>query len=244
MPMSRRVALAPKVNNASAMHSIKAELRRRVLNNLGAPARVFDAFAGDGEMYRAVWREAEAYEGCDFKLIRDRRVAFVGDNRRVLRAIDLQAFNVFDLDAYGSPWEQALIIAANRTVAAGQRIGFTISEGSALKLKLGGMPNALRIIAGVTGDPAGLARESERFLDAALEGLARRLKCETVQQWRATGKTGARMRYVGLILESKVTPREIPMEPPIQEPAPLPVANRVKRRRVPKATPMLDDPGV
>lgn len=246
--MSRSALAAPKVNNAKALTAAKAEIRRKVFSAVASAAvaagrgtHVFDAYAGAGEMYEAVWKHADRYVGCDLNLFRDGRTAYVGDNRRVLRAIDLQPFNIFDLDAYGSPWEQALIIAANRRVRPGELLGVALTEGSALKLKLGGMPNALRLIAGVQGDPAGLARESDRFLDLAIEGFARRLKCEVALQWRAVGKTGARMRYVGIVFRG----REVAPQAPIQKPPALPVRRRVKvTRNRPLVDPLLDDPGV
>ncbi len=111
-----------KVDNHATAGRAKAQLRHNVLDEIGAGhAKVFDAFAGDGAMWRAVWRQAGAYVGCDATWYRDERQVFVADNRRVLRAIDLAPFNVFDLDAYGSPWEQAMIIAARRPVRAGAR---------------------------------------------------------------------------------------------------------------------------
>jgi hypothetical protein len=44
---------------------------------------------------------------------------FCADNTRVLRAIDLSRFSIFDFDAYGSPWVQAVILADRRRVARG-----------------------------------------------------------------------------------------------------------------------------
>jgi len=69
---------------------------------IGKPAKVFDAFAGEGQMYSSVWNGADRYVGCDLKYRPDGRLMFAADNRRVLRAIDLAEFNIFDLDAYGS----------------------------------------------------------------------------------------------------------------------------------------------
>jgi hypothetical protein len=103
-----------KVDNHPRAAGDKARLRELVLAAVGAP--VFDAFAGSGEMFRRVWYKAPAYVGCDLRWFPDDpRPAFVADNRRVLRCLDLARLGVFDLDAYGSPCEQA-IIAARRSV--------------------------------------------------------------------------------------------------------------------------------
>ena len=63
-------------------------------------ASVFDAFAGEGQMFKAVWCQAARYVGCDKDAWypQDERMAFAKcDNRRVLRAVDLRGYNIFDL---------------------------------------------------------------------------------------------------------------------------------------------------
>jgi hypothetical protein len=92
--------------NTRTAKGAKAEIRQHVLDAIGAgEASVFDAYGGAGELYRAVWHKAARYVGCDMTWFRDKRTMFVADNRRVMRAIDLGQFNVFDLDAFGSPYE-------------------------------------------------------------------------------------------------------------------------------------------
>lgn len=191
-----------KTNNHPATAKAKATLRRYVLDAMrGHAPAVFDAFAGDGQMWQAVWREADHYVGCDMKWYRDEREAFVCDNRRVLRAIDLQRFNIFDLDAYGAPWEQALIISARRVVHPGERIGLVITEGSALHLKLGGIPASMRIIAGVQRGATGGGRSHDELMDRCIAGMCKRMKCKPVRRWIARDTSGAKVVYVGLILE-------------------------------------------
>lgn len=191
-----------KTNNHPGAAKAKAELRQNVLEQIGASnAAVFDAFAGNGKMFDSVWYQAAAYTGCDLVLYRDARLAFVADNRRVLRAIDLRRFNIFDLDAYGSPWEQALIVADRRPIAPGERIALLLTEGSGFNLKLGGMSLALRTLAGLKKGIVGAARQQDAVIDRAIAGLTQRMKAKVVRRWQATGKTGAGMRYVGLILQ-------------------------------------------
>ncbi len=193
---------ALKTNNHAATMPAKIELRRRVLEAIGADnARVFDAFAGDGKMFDAVWSKAARYVGCDLEWYRDAREAFVADNRRVLRSIDLTAFNVFDLDAWGAPWEQAIIVAARRPVKPGERIGMVLTEGSGLKLRVGDYPLSLRAIAGIRGRAAGGSRSQDELMARALAGLCRRMRCTIAKRWQAKGKTGAAMIYAGLVLE-------------------------------------------
>jgi len=116
---------SPKVDNSPSAHAAKVDIRKRVLETIGpGKARVFDGFAGSGKMFEAVWSSAAAYTGCDLKWQNDDRRMYAADSRRVLRSIDLAQFNVFDLDAYGSPYEQCLIIAARRPPPrAGELLG-------------------------------------------------------------------------------------------------------------------------
>ena len=209
-----------KINNhAGAAARAKVQVRENVLDEISRAGidgvHVFDAFAGDGEMWRQVWRKADSYVGCDMTWYRDERVVFAGDNRRVLRAIDLARFNIFDLDAWGSPWEQVMIIAARRRVAPGECIGVILTEGSAMKLKLGGYPAALRILSGLRGLPAGGARGRNELTDRAILSFCRRLKARPIRRWQAIGKTGTPVVYIGLIIEGlpRVEKKAAPAEP-------------------------------
>ncbi|WP_028167570.1 hypothetical protein [Bradyrhizobium elkanii] len=160
-----------KVTNHRHGKPAKVLIRRNVLEAVGRDVEVFDAFAGSGEMYREVWRQAAGYVGCDQKWFRDERCAYVADNRRVLRAIDLAPFSIFDFDAFGSPWEQMLIVAARRKVAAGERLGVVLTEGSMINLKQGGLPKALGAAAGLTGRLSGWHAGGTRSSSARLQAL-------------------------------------------------------------------------
>jgi hypothetical protein len=193
-----------KADNHAHALTAKLDIRRRVLEQVG-PGRavVFDAFAGAGVMWSHVWKNAAGYVGVDEReWFRDERCCFVADNRRVLRAIDLQPFTVFDLDAYGSPWEQALIIAARRRVAKGERLGLIITEGTSLHTRFSSLPHALRQAAGLNPAVAdGAGRLHDELIARALLGVVKRLRCAVVRQWRAANTTGAQVRYIGSVIE-------------------------------------------
>lgn len=194
---------ADKVNNHPKSAGDKVAIRRRVLAAVDRP-RVFDAFAGSGRMWRNVWSNAEHYVGCDLKWYRDRvRLAYVGDNRRVMRAIDLGAFNIFDLDAYGSPWDQATIVASRRMVASGEKVGLVLTDGSLMKLKLGQAPTALALLAGIGAGARGLARQYDQIMDRAISALCARMRCDLVARYQAEGKTQSGVHYIGLILRGQ-----------------------------------------
>lgn len=202
---------AAKTDNNPHAIKAKADLRQRVLDAVrdqastrSGPAYtgVFDAFAGSGQMYSAVWSKADHYVGVDLKWIRDGRMMFAADNHRVLRAIDLAPFNVFDCDAYGSPWEQLIIIADRRRVAPGELFGLVLTEGAGLAYKANVMPAAIRVLTGLKPGIVGLGRKQDAVIDRAIAGLVKRMRCSIVKRWQAdAGKGGTSMKYIGLVLK-------------------------------------------
>lgn len=191
-----------KTHNATGVLHAKVAMRRNVLAAIGAHnARVFDAYAGPGEMWSAVWREAAHYTGCDEEWFRDERRVFVADNQIVMRAMDLGAFNVFDLDAFGSPWECATILAARRKVKPGELVGLCLTDGSGLRLKLSGVPHALARLAGVGGSMKLANRGHEALFDRALSVVCERMRGRVVKRWRAASTARAAMRYEGIVIE-------------------------------------------
>jgi hypothetical protein len=128
-----------KTDNRSDARAAKLELRAHV-RELIAPCRVFEAFCGPsalGGMSEA-WAGAELHVGCDQRFAwPDPRQRYVGDTHRVLRGIDLGRYNIFDLDAYGSPWTAMLILLARRRWAAGERGAIVLTDGSGMKSKFG-----------------------------------------------------------------------------------------------------------
>jgi hypothetical protein len=192
-----------KTDNNPRAFRAKVAIRRNVLATIGADAAVFDAFAGSGEMYSAVWKDAAHYTGCDQKPQLDGRLMFCADNRRVMRAIDLAKFSVFDFDSYGSPWVQAIILADRRRVVAGELVGLVLTEGAGFAYKSNIVPEAVAILTGLRTGIVGLSKKQDTVIDKAIAGLARRMGCEIVKRWQAEGRTGASMRYIGLVMRGK-----------------------------------------
>lgn len=192
-----------KTDNNPQAFKAKVAIRRNVLAAIGADAAVFDAFAGFGEMYSAVWKDAASYTGCDLKAQRDGRLMFAADNRRAMRAIDLSKFSVFDFDSYGSPWVQAIILADRRRVAAGELLGLVLTEGAGFAHKSNIVPEAIAVLTGLRTGIVGLSKKQDAVIDKAIAGLARRMGCSIEKRWQAEGRTGASMRYIGLVLKGK-----------------------------------------
>jgi hypothetical protein len=186
-----------KTDNHPTGKKAKIEIRRRVLAQV-KPAKVLDLFCGRGEMYRAVWQNAASYTGCDerpwdWKLDPPR---FVADNRRLLRCLDLTQFNIFDLDSYGSPWEQAEIVLHRRKWEPGERGGIIVTDGSSLKLRWGQTPKALARIAGVTQGIPTTAPVAD-LQTRALTQWVKRAKVKVLCMWQAQ----AQVLYTGLVFE-------------------------------------------
>jgi hypothetical protein len=97
----RRVLIG--VLTTSNASDTEIAIRQNVLDAIGAKAAVFDAFAGSGDMCSAVWKKAGTYVGCDLKPQTDSRLMFCADNARVLRAIDLSRFSIFDFEPMARP---------------------------------------------------------------------------------------------------------------------------------------------
>lgn len=198
-----------KTDNGRGAVEAKIDLRRRVLAAV-SPARVFDAFCGDGNMWREVWHEAASYVGCDAKPFRtwEKHRRFCCDNRLVLRSIDLGPFNVFDFDAYGAPWDQMAILATRRRWARGELGGVVLTDGSNQKLRYGELSRAMAQLSGMARK--GLPR-SEANLDAIqrnmLTAWAKRSNVELLRLFeargRGSGRGGAKMRYSAAIFRGR-----------------------------------------
>lgn len=196
---AKLAATGTKTNNSPEALVAKLQLRRNVLEQVRAP--VLDCFAGAGEMWRGVWKNAPSYIGIDAQYYPDERLMFVADTHRVLRNIDLAPFGVFDLDAWGSPWEAAYIISARRRVKAGERLGFAITEGSGMGLRLGNLSMALSLLTGLAPKISGANRLQIDITDRAVAGLARRMNCKLLKRWEAGKSKGSPMLYLGLVFE-------------------------------------------
>lgn len=180
----------------------KVQLRRHVLEQV-KPARVLDLFCGHRTLWREVWQYAERYAACDaFPWTIAEAPRFACDNRRLLRSLDLSAFNVFDLDAFGSPWEQVVILAARRRWAPGELGAVVITDGSTLKTRWGALPNALRVICGFPDDKiAPTVAGAEELRRLAIAGFAKRAGVKIRKQWEAIGPAPAQLYYAAIIFE-------------------------------------------
>lgn len=197
--------MASKVFNSEQGHRAKVDMRLAVLEHV-ADARVFEAFCGPGAMWRGAWSQAAEYVGCDMTWEQgDPRRRFIGDNRRVMRAIDLTAYNVFDFDAFGSPWQQLTILLRRRPWAKDELGAVVITDGSSMKMRFGGSCAALAAMAGLGGQkrfPASMATADALF-DLGVRNWFKRSRVTPLKIWRAesrgSGKGGQEMQYLAAV---------------------------------------------
>ena len=171
--------MAKGVENSASGKAAKLALRRKALAWIGATeARVFEGYAGNGAMWRAVWREAAQTTGVDKRVIWDpQRVLYVAPVERVLRAIDLAAFNIFDLDAFGSPWPAAYVLSARRRLAPGERCAIITTDGTGIRARFGALEKTFAVLAEVAIEQQGAAdpAKTDRLARQAAAGVARRM---------------------------------------------------------------------
>lgn len=123
---------------------IKVKIRNDALSFLSDDASVLDVFAGQGEMYMHVWSKCKNYLGIDKKKFFDTRNLICGDNIKLIRTLDLNSFNVFDIDSYGSPYEILRYVVETINDGDQKKICFCITDGSSMDLKMGRVSQGLR----------------------------------------------------------------------------------------------------
>lgn len=101
---------ATKTNNDLTTIEKKIQLR---LNSLPKKDTVYvlDAFAGEG----ILWKEVQKKTKKQIKTLsidekQYNKISLKGDNRKFLKSLDLDFFDIIDLDAYGSPSNQLMIL--------------------------------------------------------------------------------------------------------------------------------------
>lgn len=96
-------------------------------------ATVLDLFCGYGEMYRQIYKnKAIYYLGIDSKKIHNENCCIIADNLSYVKNHNIDIFNTFDLDAYGSPWKLLFLILSK---SPQKNLTVFITDGLLLSLK-------------------------------------------------------------------------------------------------------------
>lgn len=211
--MPLRVKMPSRRSGPTQHHSsaktAKVELRRWLVEQLGgiAAVRVLDCFCAKGALWEKAYDKTSAYLGLDIRRFDDERRTIVGDSRRFLRHRDvhLSEWNLFDLDAFGSPLEHMAIICHRLRVPAGQRVGFVLTDGTGFNAKLNSINSGLLRYVGMVRHRGSKVQDRYRddIFNAAVTKSLRAAGLRVLQTRAATkDDTRTEMRYVALLTES------------------------------------------
>lgn len=101
-----------KTDNDAAMFNVKVELRERLIQDKQS-YNILEAFAGDGVLWDTIKRK---YPDKQLNILRidqkqnKKGIYLKGDNLKFMATMDLTQFDIIDLDAYGSPFNQLQIV--------------------------------------------------------------------------------------------------------------------------------------
>ena len=212
--MTVRLVRGPKTNSKSAPKrhnsalSVKVELRQWLGDMLGGSPRILDCFAAKGMLWdRAYGRPGpERYVGCDLEQVDDERAIIVCDSRRYIRHadVDLARFDLFDLDAYGSPLEHLALICHRLRVVRGRRVGFVITDGTGMCAGLNALPHGLLNYVGVARHQRSRVQFDHRdhIIGMAVAKAMTTARLRVIESRIAKNdKTGPAMRYGALLAE-------------------------------------------
>ncbi len=178
----------------------KVVIRNRLLAAINQPS-ILECFAGSGHIFRECY-QGLPYLGLDTKPISDGRNIIQMDNRKFLRSADLSTFNFFDLDAYGSPWHQFLIILHRRKFASGEQVAIAITDGLTFKMSMSGIPDGLRPYLNI---PPGLSvpclHLHQEFISRLIVARAAAANGLTITTAYIGENQRKNMKYYGLILK-------------------------------------------
>ena len=117
----------------NSMAHQKALLR---INNLPKRARVLDLFCGNGEMYNRAYKgRVEFYHGIDKEKIHNPKICTLTNNIVFITQNDIDDFNTFDLDDYGTPWKQLYLILKK---LKRDEVTIFVTDGLVMHQKVGG----------------------------------------------------------------------------------------------------------
>ena len=117
----------------NSMAHQKALLR---INNLPKRARVLDLFCGNGEMYNRAYKgRVEYYHGVDKEKIHNPKICTLTNNLVYITQNNLDDFNDFDLDDYGTPWKQLYLILKK---LKRDEVTIFVTDGLVLRQKMDG----------------------------------------------------------------------------------------------------------
>lgn len=126
--------------------STKLRVRKAALERIGKDSvSVLDAFAGQEVVWSAMRRLCPDIHITTLGIDKAKYLnpaVIMGDNRKVMRGLNLAEFDLIDLDAFGCPWEQLSICAelAPKVPVVATHIIVTLGPTPRPLLEAGGIP--------------------------------------------------------------------------------------------------------
>jgi len=194
------------VKTDNAKNTTKAELRNNILRYFGNnETNVLDVFCGSGEMFNQVWINASSYVGIDKKKYSDNRNTVCGDAVSVLKQFDIDGINIFDIDAYGDPYECLVIILDKlKKIKNIDDLGFCITDGLQIDMRMSRFRKAMETISCINLDKIrGVHRLHNNIIHRMVSSIALDLNLNIHSAKIAIGKKGSGMRYYSFILTKK-----------------------------------------
>jgi hypothetical protein len=204
----RRVVVRPRrvPHRHNSALSAKVELRQWLVEALGGKPRVLDCFCAAGMLAARCYAGLD-YLGLDLRQFDDSRRTIVCDSRRFLRHADadLSRFDLFDLDAFGSPMEHLAILCSRIKLERGRKIGVALTDGTLYASKMNHTQSGLLAWIGfIVSRGRTQFRMRDDIFNSALRRSLQVAKLELVEAREgAKGAKGAGMRYLALLLERK-----------------------------------------
>ena len=124
----------------------KLRIRKQAIELIGKDSvNVLDAYAGEGVVWNRMRREMPDVKFTTLGIEKRKYLSpsvIMGDNRKVMKGLDLTQFDLIDLDAFGCPWEQLAICAktAIEVPVVATHIIVTLGPVPKPLLKMAGIP--------------------------------------------------------------------------------------------------------
>lgn len=190
--------------------SAKVEIRRwlaaEVKKANGEDPHVLDCFCAAGMLWDKAYDKTPNYLGLDLRQFDDPRRTIVTECSRYLRHVDvkLETFSIFDLDAFGSPFEQFAIICHRIKLTPGRVVAFVLTDGTGYAARMGNIPRGLLEYVGVQRHKSSQVQSMFRDQIMAM-GIEKALRTAGLTELARRGakldaKQGsAEMRYIGIL---------------------------------------------
>ena len=177
---------------------LKVAVRERMLDWLPEDRRVLDLYCGTGRMYEEVWQRADTYFGVDAHKPHRLASTMKLSADAAVQMLELDEWNIFDIDCYSSPWKVARRICRKRGPGI---FGLIMTSGEFRGLTGGRTNEIIRRSIGATGssDYRLLGRHHGLIIQLMLRAIGEIKGITLLKGIKA--QTGRRVVYITLLLE-------------------------------------------